>query len=106
MLEEFGLNRDSGYMPITPVTSRNTFYKFVFELIKDEKQNGGALAGCNFWAWGGEGRAQHEDAIWQVGDLIYLGDPYAEHQGLNSVYDTDSSTLEIIKKYAESLSKK
>ena len=103
VLEEFGLNRDSGYAPNTLVTSRNTFYKFVFEFVKDAKENGAALAGCNFWAWGGQGRAQHDDAIWRVGDSTYLGDPYAEHQGLNSVYDTDSSTLEIIKKYTETL---
>lgn len=104
VLEEFGLNRDSNYTPNTSVSSRNTFYKFVFEFVKDAKENGTVLAGCNFWAWGGEGRAQHDDAIWRVGDLTYLGDPYAEHQGLNSVYDTDSSTLIIIKKYTEILS--
>jgi mannan endo-1,4-beta-mannosidase len=106
VLEEFGLNRDSGYTPNTQVKSRNTFYKFVFEYVKEAKENGSPLAGCNFWAWGGEGRAEHDDALWRVGDSTYLGDPYAEHQGLNSVYNTDSSTLEIIKKYTRSILKK
>ena len=106
VLEEFGLNRDFGYTPNTPITSRNKFYTFVFEIVKDAKENGYALAGSNFWAWSGEGRAQHEDAIWRVGDSIYLGDPYGEHQGLNSVYNTDNSTIEIIKKYTKSILKK
>ncbi|MEO7313358.1 MAG: hypothetical protein ABIX01_23445 [Chitinophagaceae bacterium] len=104
VVEEFGLNRDFiNYKPNTAVTSRDTFYKLVFELVKKSKQNGSALAGCNFWAWGGEGRAAHEDAIWQLGDGVYLGDPYSEHQGLNSIYDTDSSTLKIIQAGSEVL---
>lgn len=104
VVEEFGLNRDSiNYHPNTPVSSRNTFYKLVFELVKKSKENGSALAGCNFWAWGGEGRAVHEDAIWRKGDIMYLGEPYSEHQGLNSVFNTDTSTLKIIKEYSDLL---
>jgi mannan endo-1,4-beta-mannosidase len=104
VVEEFGLNRDSSYYTAnTPVTSRNAFYEFVFEFVSDSKENGSALAGCNFWGWGGEGRAQHADAVWRLQDTVYLGDPYPEHQGLNSVYNTDDSTLDLIKRYSETL---
>jgi mannan endo-1,4-beta-mannosidase len=64
---------------------------------------GSPLAGTNFWGWGGEGRAQHPDHQWRVGDKTYLGDPYSEPQGLNSVYNDDKSTLDIISKYAKEL---
>ncbi len=103
VLEEFGLNRDAGYTPLTAIGSRNKFYDYVFGEVQASRQTGGLLVGCNFWAWGGEGRAGHEDAVWQVGDLSYVGDPYAEHQGLNSVFDTDSTTLAIIKQHSDQL---
>ena len=45
-----------------------------------------------FWAWGGEGRA---DAL-KGSAGSFLGDPPCEPQGLNSVFDTDASTLAII----------
>ena len=44
--------------------------------------------GCNFWAWGGFAQPQH--LFWQKGD-DYMGDPGQEEQGLNSVYDTDTT---------------
>ncbi len=75
----------------------------MFQLIEDSIKAGSPLAGCNFWGWGGEGRAQHPDFQWQNGDTSYVGDPYAEPQGVNSVFDTDKKTLEIISKYAQNL---
>lgn len=106
VLEEFGLNRDANsYKPNTPTTARDEFYSFVFEQVKASKATGSALGGVNFWAWGGEGRAMHDDAVWRLGDSTYVGDPYAEHQGLNSVFNTDKSTLEVIEKYTENLTK-
>ena len=93
VIEEFGYPRDGfGFAPGSPTTGRDRYYDFVFSLIKSEP----TVYGCNFWGWGGEARPQHEQ--WQLGDA-YTGDPAQEQQGLNSVFDCDSSTLEIIKKY-------
>ena len=61
----------------------------MFSLVEAEPTG----AGCNFWAWGGEARPQHEQ--WQVGDP-YMGDPAQEQQGLNSVFSTDETTLKLI----------
>ncbi|MBN1907572.1 MAG: hypothetical protein JW927_21000 [Deltaproteobacteria bacterium] len=57
------------------------------------------FCGANVWAWGGEGRAKHDDGFWQKGDP-FTGDPPKEHQELNSIFDTDTSTHEIIKKHS------
>ena len=93
VIEEFGYPRDGfGFAPGSPTTGRDRYYDFVFSLIKSEP----TVYGCNFWGWGGEARPQHEQ--WQLGDA-YTGDPAQEQQGLNSVFDCDSTTLEIIKKY-------
>ena len=51
------------------------------------------------WAYGGEGRPRIPNANWTAGD-DFIGDPPHEPQGWYSVYDTDVSTLELIKRYA------
>jgi mannan endo-1,4-beta-mannosidase len=61
-----------------------------------------AIAGTNFWTWGGYGRAGQEDFMWLPGD-DFTGDPPQEHQGLNSVFDTDTSTLEVIRAHAQQM---
>lgn len=104
VMEEFGFVRDGEkYSAESPVTARDEFYQFVFHLVQDSIKAGSPLAGTNFWGWGGEGRAQHADHQWRVGDTTYVGDPYSEPQGINSVYNTDSSTLKIISRYAKEL---
>lgn len=91
VLEEFGYPRDNfQFAPGTPTTGRDTFYQFVFDLIA----NSGMIQGCNFWGWGGYADPAHEK--WQPWD-DYTGDPAQEQQGLNSVFATDASTLQIIK---------
>jgi mannan endo-1,4-beta-mannosidase len=57
------------------------------------------LQAANFWAWGGEGRA---DAPKNSAGS-FLGDPPCEPQGLNSVFDTDKNTLAIIVRANEKL---
>ncbi|WP_419801571.1 hypothetical protein [Mucilaginibacter sp.] len=107
VMEEFGFVRDGEkYAPGTPTTARDEYYKFVFQLLKDAMQEGKPLGGINFWGWGGEGRAQQKDAMWKPGDIIYTADPYSEAQGLNSIFDTDKSTLQIIAQYAHEAAKK
>ena len=71
-------------------------------IIYDSAALGSPVAGTNFWAWGGEGRGQHPDDKWQPGDP-FVGDPPQEPQGLNSVYDTDASTIAILKYHAEKM---
>jgi mannan endo-1,4-beta-mannosidase len=93
VLEEFGLPRDhETYGPGTPTTVRDDYFARMFDQVAESCQAGRALQGANFWAWGGEGRAG--------GNLdspgAFMGDPFSEPQGLNSIFDTDKSTLAII----------
>lgn len=100
VIEEFGFPRDNHeYNLSDPVSARDSYYSFVFELIVESYKNKGNLSGCNFWSWGGFGRPSH--LYWKPWD-DYLGDPSQEEQGLNSVFDTDS-TIKIIKEYSEKL---
>lgn len=101
VLEEFGIARDlENYDPTSPTTYRDVYYKEIFELIYQSAKKGQPIAGANFWAWGGEGRPRTPKAVWKAGD-DFIGDPPFEYQGWYSIYDTDRSTLEVIKQYAE-----
>jgi len=96
VLEEFGFPRDTHrYTPDQPTRLRDAYYESVFEQILEARRRNDLLAGCNFWSWAGFGRPSNE--FWQKGD-DYLGDPAQEEQGLNGVYDTDT-TVPLIKKY-------
>ena len=100
VLEEFGLVRDTGVAdPGTPTSARDRFYAMVLSALYDSASAGAPLAGSNFWAWGGEGRAGSLDHRWCAGD-DFLGDPPQEPQGLNSVFDTDTSTIQILREHA------
>jgi mannan endo-1,4-beta-mannosidase len=102
-LEEFGVERDNAdYRIESSTVYRDRFLKAIYELIHDNARRGGPFMGSNFWTWGGLGRAQHEDFIWRPGDA-FTGDPPQEPQGLNSVFDVDESTLEIIRSHAEKM---
>ena len=90
VLEEFGYPRDGFvFTPGSPTTGRDTYYKYVFSIIRDS----GKIAGCNFWGWGGRANVKH--TIWQRWD-DYVCDPAQEEQGLNSVFKVDASTMQII----------
>ena len=100
VIEEFGYPRDNHkYTLNDPVTARDKYYANIFKHIVEASKNKGLLAGCNFWAWGGFGRPAHE--FWKPWD-DYVGDPSQEEQGLNSVFDTDS-TIKVIKEYSDML---
>ena len=93
VLEEFGLPRDhENYSPDSPTTARDEYYRRMFEQVADSCRAGRALQAANFWAWAGEGRA---DAPKNSANS-FLGDPPCEPQGLNSVFNTDDSTLAVI----------
>lgn len=104
VLEEIGFVRDGEtFSPDSPLTARNEFYGFILDQLQDSVKEGKTFSGINFWGWAGEGRAQQPDHMWKPGDITYTADPYSEAQGLNSIYDTDESTLEIISKVAQEL---
>lgn len=94
VIEEFGYSRDNNlYSPEARTTSRDAFYNFIFQHVSESFDEGGYIAGCNFWAWAGEGRARA--TVWEPGDDL-LGDPPHEPQGWYSVFDSDSTTLQLI----------
>ena len=96
VLEEFGFPRDGfSFSKEAPTTARDEYYRYVFDLIRQDRESGGLFAGCNFWAWGGFAGQNPDHVFWEKGD-DYTGDPAQEQQGLNSVFATDS-TIEIIK---------
>lgn len=96
VLEEFGFPRDGfSFSREAPTTARDEYYRYVFDLIRQDRESGGLFAGCNFWAWGGFAGQNPDHVFWEKGD-DYTGDPAQEQQGLNSVFATDS-TIEIIK---------
>jgi len=103
VLEEFGMDRDGASFDInSPTTVRDRFYKVVFDVVVDRAEKGDPIAGFNFWAWGGAGRAANADYWWKEGNDL-MGDPPQEEQGLYSVFDTDKSTIALIRGYADRL---
>lgn len=104
VIEEFGYPRDGfSFSKAQSTSARDKVYKRVFELIAESASDGGYLAGCNFWAWGGEASPAHER--WQEGDDL-CGDPFQEQQGLNSVFASDASTVALIRDFAATLNSK
>ena len=56
VLEEFGINRDDGsFRPIATTVYRDKFYTAIYGLLARRAAAGDAIAGSNFWAWGGVG---------------------------------------------------
>ncbi len=105
VLEEFGINRDDGsFSPSATTVYRDRFYGQIFALIERRAAAGDAIAGSNFWAWGGVGRTANPDFMWKAGDS-FVGDPPQEPQGLYCVFDSDASTIAIIRAHAKQMAK-
>jgi mannan endo-1,4-beta-mannosidase len=103
VMDEFGLGRDGGrYHPGTPTQARDRYLRLICKVLEDSARAGAPLAGSNFWAWGGEGAAQHPDGMWQRGDP-FVGDPPQEPQGRNSVFISDTSTIGILRAHAKAM---
>ncbi|HKE95304.1 MAG TPA: beta-mannosidase [Povalibacter sp.] len=100
VLEEFGMNRDGGsFAPDAGTTFRDRYYAAIFELLQRRAAAGDPIAGSNFWAWNGAGRTSNADFMWKPGDA-FVGDPPQEAQGLYGVFDSDASTMKIVKAHA------
>lgn len=96
VVDEFGLARDGGSLDpaASGTTRRDAFFGAMCEHLSGLGDAASDVAGLNFWAWSGEARPGsgrlHE----------WLGDPPHEPQGWYGVYDTDSSTGEVIRSCA------
>ncbi|WP_140985106.1 glycoside hydrolase 5 family protein [Asticcacaulis tiandongensis] len=102
--EEFGFPRDDvKYEPGTPTVWKDKFYAMIYKAVEDAVKTGGPVAGSNFWAWGGSGRALNADYHMKRGETAYMGDPPHEPQGWYSVFNTDTSTQELIKNHAAAI---
>jgi mannan endo-1,4-beta-mannosidase len=104
VFEEFGLARDlHSHSPASPVTVRDRYYAEIFEHLHAHAQNG-AVAGSNFWAYAGESRPVPPfGQWWQPGDSL-VADPPHEPQGWYSVYESDASTLAVVKRFSRRMS--
>lgn len=97
VLEEFGYPRDGfQFSKSSTVKARDSYYRFIFDLIQENAKSETLFAGCNFWGWGGLANPSTEYEYWKPGD-DYTGDPAQEQQGLNSVFVSDSSTVSLVK---------
>ena len=90
VIEEFGYPRDGFKFGIdVPVSARDKYYAYIL----DRFRNTPGLGGINFWGWNGEARPTA--TMWAPG-APYCCDPAHEPQGMYGVFDTDTSTLQIL----------
>jgi mannan endo-1,4-beta-mannosidase len=81
-----------------PLRAEIRFYESFFSRLVESYKNQEALAGLNFWGFGGEGKAVNSKGKWNAGDA-FTADPPQEPQGLNTVFSEDKSTLKLIKEF-------
>ena len=107
VVEEFGMPRNNFSFSLqSTVSYRDKYYESVLKDLLKSKRTNSAIAGINFWAFGGFGiPAKNKTPFWKEGDDL-LGDPPVEEQGLNSVFASDSTIWDLIKKYGELLKNK
>jgi len=105
VLEEFGIARDGmSYNPKSETTRRDLFYDYLFGKVINSINTGDRVKGLNFWTYSGEGRPTNPGEFWKKGDII-LGDPPHELQGWYGVYNSDSTTVNIIRNNVKKLKK-
>jgi mannan endo-1,4-beta-mannosidase len=104
VIEEFGYPRDGGgYDPESATSYKDGYYRLIYDAVEASARTNGPIAGSNFWAWNGEGRAVHGDHRYQTGDHAWLGDPPHEPQGWYGVFDSDASTSAVVAAHAKAL---
>lgn len=99
VISEFGFPRaKESLMKNASVANRNKFYKAIFGRLEDSYKTKGELSGVNFWGFAGFAKTDQKRGKWETGD-DFSADPPQEPQGLNSVFATDKSTLDLVYKY-------
>lgn len=102
VIEEFGLPRDGNSFDAGSATTlRDKYFGMVLSHVGSPRRPA-VIAGANFWVFGGTARPVKGQMFWKTGDE-YTGDPPMEEQGLNSVFDADKSTWDVIRKAAKRL---
>lgn len=100
VLEEFGVSRDGrDYAATAPTTYRDRFFRMMHEAVYKLALEGNAVGGANVWSWSGSATPPRPGAPWQPGEPL-VGDPPHEAQGWYSIYDADTTTLNILAEYA------
>lgn len=103
VIEEFGLPRNKqSFDPKSATQLRDRYYNEIFAILQASVKAESTLAGCNFWAFGGIARPKKSSIWWKEGD-DYMGDPPPEEQGLNTVFDIDKSTWDVITSYSKKI---
>ena len=103
VIEEFGLPRDNHSFNInSTTTARDIYFAAIFKTLLQSKNIKSAIAGVNFWAFGGIAKPIPNQLFWKNGD-DFMGDPPQEEQGLNAVFDTDKSTWRVIDEYVKKI---
>ncbi|MBP0902359.1 beta-mannanase [Mariniflexile gromovii] len=99
VLEEFGISRDHlDYTKQSSVNHRDVYFKDVFNILLESIKSESCFVGCNFWAWGGSGTV-HTPGTVSNNNMEFIGDPSHEPQGWYSVFESDETTLQLIKMY-------
>ena len=94
VIEEFGYPRtNQSLRGGDDAAGRDVYYDAILGLVTD-----GKVAGVNFWGWGGE--AVPDSSRWVPG-APYVTDPAHEAQGWYSVFDSDTTTVDIIRRHAQ-----
>jgi mannan endo-1,4-beta-mannosidase len=100
VVEEFGVSRDGrDYSSSAATTVRDRFFAITLEAVQHLAAEGEPVAGANVWSWSGESTPARAGLPWRDGDPL-TGDPPHERQGWYSIYNGDSSTLDILSTYA------
>ncbi|MEO7767999.1 MAG: hypothetical protein ABIS01_11255 [Ferruginibacter sp.] len=106
VIEEFGLPRNNHSFYINSATTlRDKYYGEIFAIFNQSMNNKGAIAGCNFWGFGGMGRAAKNGNFWWKDGDDYTSDPPPEEQGLNSVFDKDKSTWKLVSSFTKKIAR-
>jgi mannan endo-1,4-beta-mannosidase len=106
VIEEFGLPRDKhSFDTSAPTSLRDRYYAKILSYIGNQPGGNDGIAGANFWAFGGTARPIKGQVFWKTGDE-YMGDPPMEEQGLNTVFDSDSTTWKLIRKVGKTVAAK
>jgi len=105
VLEEFGYPRHLESLDRNASAAyRNQFYKAVFDRLEQSIVNKEPFVALNFWGYGGLGNNTPVNGKWNKGD-DFTTDPPQEPQGLNSVFSSEISTMNLIKEYNKKINK-